>query len=114
MTLFKRVLAAMTPSTQDIDVATARQMQQNGARLVDVREPKEYADGHAAGARNIPLGEVGTRLAEIPMNVEVLLICRSGHRSEQAQDLLRRQGRTNTLNVRGGTADWQASGLPVE
>ena len=97
-----------------IDVAGARSLQQQGARLIDVREPREFAAGHAAGARNIPLGQVGARLGDIPAAGSVLLICRSGNRSGQAQDLLRRQGRTNTYNVTGGTAAWRAAGLPME
>ena len=101
--------------TSAVDVAGARMMQQQkGARLIDVREPREYAGGHAAGARNIPLGQVGARLAEIPADGPVLLICRSGSRSGQAQDILQGQGRTNTYNVTGGTAAWQAAGLPME
>lgn len=97
-----------------VDVAGAREMQQRGARLIDVREPREFAAGHAAGARNIPLGQLGARLGDIPAAGPVLLICRSGNRSGQAQELLRRQGRTNTYNVTGGTAAWQAAGLPLE
>lgn len=97
-----------------VDVAGARGMQQQGARLIDVREPREFAAAHAAGAKNIPLGQVGARLDEIPAAGPVLLICRSGHRSGQAQETLRRQGRTNTYNVTGGTAAWQAAGLPLE
>lgn len=97
-----------------IDVAGARSLQQQGARLIDVREPREFAAGHAAGARNIPLDQVGARLDEISADGPVLLICRSGHRSGQAQEMLRRQGRTNTYNVTGGTAAWQAAGLPME
>ena len=97
-----------------IDVAGARALQAQGARLIDVREPHEFAAGHAAGARNIPLGQVGSRLAEIPADGPVLLICRSGSRSGQAQDILRHQGRANTHNVAGGTVAWRAAGLPVE
>lgn len=104
---------ATTPAAA-VDVAGARRLQQQGARLIDVREPREFAAGHAAGARNIPLGQVGARAAEIPAEGPVLLICRSGNRSGQAQEVLQRLGRTNTYNVRGGTAAWQAAGLPLE
>jgi len=97
-----------------VDIAGARALREQGARLIDVREPREFASGHAAGARNIPLGQVGSRLAEIPADGPVLLICRSGSRSGQAQHILIAQGRTNTYNVTGGTMAWQAAGLPME
>src|SRR5579884_1647047 len=110
MGFLKRLLdrGGTTPVATAVDVAGARRLQQQGARLIDVREPREFADGHAVGARNIPLGQVGARLDDIPADGPVLLICRSGHRSGQAQEMLRRQGRTNTYNVTGGTAAWQA------
>lgn len=114
---FLRTLFGQGGTTQPVaavDVAGARDMQQKGAQLIDVREPREFAAGHAVGARNVPLGQVGARLAEIPADGPVLLICRSGNRSGQAQDILQRQGRTNTYNVTGGTAAWQAAGLPME
>lgn len=116
MTVFERLFARSTkePHTGAVDVAGARALQQQGAALIDVREPREYAAGHARGARNIPLAQVAARAGEIPADGPVLLICLSGGRSGRAQATLRRLGRTNTHNVAGGTTAWQAARLPME
>ncbi len=103
-----------TPPQGAVDVARARHLQQQGALLIDVREPHEFAAGHAVEARNIPLGQLDARRAEIPGGGPLLLICRSGARSAQAQRRLRDQGQTETYNVTGGTVAWAAAGLPME
>jgi len=79
-----------------------------------VREPVEYDAGHIAGARLIPLGQVPSRLAEIPKDKTVILTCRSGNRSGQVADFLRQQGWKNVHNMAGGIAAWQQAGLPIE
>jgi rhodanese-related sulfurtransferase len=82
--------------------------------LIDVREPWEFQSGHARGAKNIPLGMLGKRLAEIPRNREILLICQSGNRSLTAASFLQKQGITQVFNVTGGTTVWRMHGLPLE
>jgi phage shock protein E len=62
-----------------------------GAALVDVRTPEEFAMGHVAGARNIPVQELGARYAEIPKG-QVVLYCRSGARSASAAQFLSAKG----------------------
>ncbi len=80
--------------------------------LVDVREPDEWAAGHAPDAQHIPLGEVGARYEEIPRDRDVYLICRSGARSARAAQALAGAGWT-TLNVADGMHGWQAAGRPM-
>jgi rhodanese-related sulfurtransferase len=80
--------------------------------LIDVRQPEEYAAGHVEGAVLIPLATVPVRLAEIPRESTVYLICHSGGRSGQAAAWLNQQG-YDTVNVDGGTAAWVMSGRPV-
>ena len=80
--------------------------------LFDVREPVEYAAGHVTGAISIPRAVVPVRVAEIPRDRTVYLICHSGGRSMQAAMWLAAQGYA-TVNVHGGTAEWAASGLPI-
>ncbi|RAQ97232.1 rhodanese-like domain-containing protein [Thermogemmatispora tikiterensis] len=84
------------------------------AVLIDVREPWEYRSGHAPRAVNIPLGQLATRVDEVPRDREVLLICLSGHRSAQAARLLQRLGLSRVVNVKGGITSWRLHGLPVE
>ncbi|MCU0968236.1 MAG: rhodanese-like domain-containing protein [Rubrivivax sp.] len=83
--------------------------------LVDVSEPKEYAEGHAAGARNVPFGQLeGSR--DLPSNkaLPVVLLCPSGARAGRAAGLLRKAGYEKAVAVAGGTAAWREASLPVE
>ena len=80
--------------------------------MVDVRQPDEYENGHVPGARLIPLGEVPTRVDEVPAGETVLLICGSGGRSMRAAEFLAGRGR-DVVNVAGGTRAWVESGREV-
>jgi rhodanese-related sulfurtransferase len=83
-----------------------------GAALIDVRQPDEYVDGHAANAILIPLNEIPDRLGEIPTDREVLMICRSGGRSGMACEFLWERG-IDAVNIAGGTLAWIAAGFEV-
>ena len=82
--------------------------------LIDVSEPKEYADGHAAGARNVPLGEIA-KSKDLPTNkaLPLLLMCPSGTRSRRAAAQLRKAGYDKATAVAGGTAAWREALLPL-
>ena len=82
------------------------------AMLIDVREAWEFKQGHARGARNIPLSQLGQRFREVPADRDLLLICRSGHRSLQAAEFLQTEGWAHITNVSGGMASWQMHRLP--
>ena len=84
------------------------------AALIDVREPWEYADGHAAGAISLPLSDLQARSGEVPRDRDIFLICQVGQRSMVAARFLRQQGVERVFNVDGGTDAWQAAQLPVE
>lgn len=100
---------------QGVDVQTAQRMNAQGALLLDVREPAEYAAVHAANAQLMPLGEVGMRLKELEAYKDkpVAVICRSGRRSAQAVSILQQAGFTQVVNVQGGTNAWEQAGLAV-
>ena len=74
---------------------------EQGAFLVDVREPGEFAGGTAKGAVNIPLGFVETQLSEFKGKENIVVFCRSGNRSGQAKIILEQNGFKNVVN--GGT-----------
>lgn len=84
-----------------------------GAYVVDVREPDEWATGRVPGAVHIPMDEVPARTAELPSGEPVFVICASGVRSRQVVDHLRAQGVT-ALNVAGGTSAWAQRGWPLD
>ena len=74
---------------------------EQGAFLVDVREPGEFAEGTAKGAVNIPLGSVATELTKFKGKENIVVFCRSGNRSGQAKTILEQNGFKNVIN--GGT-----------
>lgn len=83
------------------------------AVVLDVREPGEWALGHALNAVHIPLGEVIARFAELPVTDGPLpVICRSGARSERVTGYLLANG-VDAVNVAGGTLAWAAAGKPM-
>ena len=85
-----------------VPVSKVRELVEQGAYIVDVREEKEYAAGHLNGAHNIPLSELRGRMAEIPEDIPVYLHCRTGQRSYNAFRLLRNKGIENIQNISGG------------
>jgi phage shock protein E len=85
--------AAGSPSPGIVDGATAQRLVAEGARLVDVRTPEEFAEGHARGAVNIPFDQMGARAAELGApDTRVVVYCRSGRRSGIAAEKLRELG----------------------
>ena len=80
-------------------VALLPKLKSEGAVLVDVRSAAEFASGNAPGTINIPLPELGSRLAEIPKTSPVVVCCASGTRSGMAKMLLRKNGYSNVHNI---------------
>lgn len=81
--------------------------------MVDVREPDEWAAGHAPGAVHIPMGDVPARLDELPVTDDSLaVVCRSGGRSGRAVQWLLQQG-FDVVNVEGGMQSWLRQGKPL-
>jgi rhodanese-related sulfurtransferase len=84
----------------------------DGVWLLDVREDDEWAAGHIASARHIPLGHLGERAREVPQDELIYVICRSGNRSGRAAQALAGAG-WRAVNVAGGMQDWAAAGRPM-
>jgi glyoxylase-like metal-dependent hydrolase (beta-lactamase superfamily II)/rhodanese-related sulfurtransferase len=83
------------------------------AVVLDVREAEEYLAGHVPGAINMPQAELALRLAELPPEGDLYVICRSGSRSQRATQFLHTRGLRHASNVRGGTEAWRAGGKPL-
>jgi rhodanese-related sulfurtransferase len=97
----------------EIDVAELAARRADGAVLIDVRSPREYADALVPGAQLIPLGEVAERIDEVPTDGTVYVICGTGPRSAKAVEHFRSQG-IDAVNVAGGTRAWIEAGLPID
>jgi len=85
------------------------------AVLIDVSEPEEFARGHAAGARNVPLNSLqGAK--ELPSNKQlpVVLMCSSGARAARAAGELRKLGHERAIALAGGLKAWREANLPLE
>jgi rhodanese-related sulfurtransferase len=83
-----------------------------GVTLLDVREPEEWTAGHAPEAVHIPMGDLAGRLADLPADNEVYVVCRSGGRSARVTAYLNANG-WDAKNVDGGMQSWQAAGRPM-
>ncbi len=83
------------------------------ATIIDVREPDEYADARVSGATNIPLSTLPGRIAEVPSDRTVYVMCLSGGRSARATAFLRDAG-LDAVDVEGGITRWYQAGFPIE
>lgn len=81
--------------------------------LIDVREPHEWAAGHVAEARHVPLAALRREAPALDPEREYALICATGARSGAACALLQQQGILRVHNVSGGMSEWVAAGLPL-
>jgi rhodanese-related sulfurtransferase len=97
---------------ETVSPAKAKEAQDAGALLIDVRESHEYRSGHAPGAKHISVQVIERRLGEIPKERPILVMCQSGMRSQRAAEILSRNG-YQVMNVSGGIVNWQRSGMKV-
>jgi rhodanese-related sulfurtransferase len=81
--------------------------------LIDVREPYEWAAGHAVGALHVPLGTLTDRFAELPTGRDVVMVCHLGQRSASATAWLLEHGYP-CRNLEGGMVAYEAANLPLE
>ena len=84
-----------------------------GACLLDVRDEAEWAHARITGALHIPMDELSERLAEVPTDRPVIVMCAAGARSQSAAQWLQAQGR-DAANLAYGIRGWHAMGLPIE
>ena len=80
------------------------------ALLLDVREDDEWAAGHAEGMLHLPMSRLS--LSDIPLDRPIIVVCRSGNRSDHVAELLVDVG-TDASNMAGGMHAWVEAGLPI-
>lgn len=97
----------------EVSVAEAAALQEDGAFLLDVREPDEWAEAHIEGSTLIPLGELEKRTDEVPTDKDVVVVCGSGNRSKKGRDILYQSGFEHVTSMAGGLAAWKEAGRPV-
>jgi rhodanese-related sulfurtransferase len=97
----------------DVSAAEALALRKSGAFILDVRQPDEWAAGHIPDATLIPLGELASRVNEVPKDRQVVVVCRSGNRSAQGRDILLGAGHPSVTSMAGGMNDWAAAGYPT-
>jgi rhodanese-related sulfurtransferase len=112
MNLISRLFGAPVQELQP-DQLQARLRENKKPILLDVRQPDEYRQGHIQGAVLAPLGELRSRMGELPKDREIICICRSGSRSSDATRQLSQAG-FKAQNLQGGMLAWTRAGLPVK
>ena len=105
--------AALKPLPAEINANEAKAMQDAGAFMLDVREQSEWDEMHMPGATLIPLGQLASRLSEVPKDKPVVVVCRSGNRSQQGRDILAANGFGSVTSMAGGMKAWSSTGLPT-
>ena len=86
------------------------------AVVVDVRDPEEFAAGHATGSRNVPLDQLEAKLAATIKNksLPVLIMCATGARAQRAVAIAKKLGYEQAQAVGGGLKGWKDANLPIE
>lgn len=78
--------------------------------FLDVRQPEEWEAFHAPRSTLIPLDQLSSRLDEVPRDRKIVVVCRSGNRSQQGRDILLAAGFKDVVSMAGGLTQWRALG----
>jgi rhodanese-related sulfurtransferase len=115
--MLRRLFGKGLPKSVYGEINVTQLMQQIDAgkapMVIDVRSAEEFAQGHIAGARLLPLFAVPIRHGELPKDRPIVVTCRSGARSRMACEQLSKLGYDNLQNLSGGLLMWQRAGFPT-
>ncbi len=83
--------------------------------VIDVRDSKDFNEGHIVGAINIPHAKVASQLTQIEKHKQkpVIVVCRFGQHAGMVSKILKASGFENVSKLSGGMAEWQSSQMPV-
>jgi len=95
-----------------VSVDEAYKLYQEGTFVLDVRTQEEWNEFHAPNTTLIPLDELASRVNELPKDQPIVVVCRSGNRSQTGRDILLQAG-FNATSMNGGLTAWRDSGHPV-
>ena len=114
---FLKVVDDAKSRVREISVADTRQRMRanNEAKLIDVREDKEWDAAHAAGSVHLGKGIIERDIERTvtDKDTELILYCGGGFRSALAADNLQKMGYTNVLSMDGGIRGWREKGYPL-
>jgi rhodanese-related sulfurtransferase len=96
------------PGTIDHD-DFVRVVAERSCRIIDVREPNEYAAGHIPGAENKPLSRFSPD-ADLPRGEPIILVCQAGGRSAKALKAAQDAGFSDIRHYAPGTGGWRSRG----
>lgn len=102
--------AGLTPA------AAVQRINRERAVVIDICDPEEYASGHVAGARSIPIAELEAKLPTAVKNkaTPLVMVCASGVRARRAAGIARKLGYEHADVLAGGMKSWRDANLPVE
>ena len=98
----------------EISIDEAHQLYEEGVFFLDVRTQEEWDDFHAPNSTLIPLDQLPSRVNELPSDESIVVVCRSGNRSQAGRDILQDNGFEQVTSMSGGLTAWQAAGYPIE
>jgi len=100
------------PAVPAVGPEEAARRVDEGALLLDVREPDEWQAGHAPDATHVPLAALAATVERLDKDQPIVAVCRVGGRSERAAAVLLRRG-YDAVNLAGGMQAWVGAGMPV-
>ncbi len=98
---------------REVSITQAADLREAGAFVLDVRTQEEWNQVHIPGSTHIPLDQLQSRIAEVPKDEDVLVVCRSGNRSANGRDILLQAGYPSVTSMAGGVTQWYTRGLPT-
>ena len=103
-------------SLSHVTATEAVRLMNQGAVVIDVRKPDEYAEGHIVNSKNIALQDLTSKkqLLDKYKKKTVLTVCNSGLASNRAAAQLRQEGVEQAFSIRGGIAGWKSDNMPIE
>ncbi len=113
---FALLLPVLTKGSGLDPQAMVQLMNRDKAVIIDVCEPDEFARSHVIGAKNLPLGQLEDKLAQVVKNksAHVIMVCQVGARSARAAATARKLGYENVQSLSGGLRAWVAASMPTE
>lgn len=98
----------------EISIDEAHQLYQEGVFFLDVRTQEEWDEFHAPNSTLIPLNQLPNRVNELPSDEPIVVVCRSGNRSQAGRDILLDNGFEEVSSMAGGLNAWRSAGYPIQ